>query len=137
MRYAIVRLFALCSIVLTVLVACGGGGGGGGGSSSGGGGGSSVVTAPTGVGTSAGNGQITISWTAVSGATSYNIYWALSPGVSRASTKISGVTSPYVHGSLANGTTYYYVVTAVNSGGESAVSSEVFDTPTLAPPPPP
>ena len=102
------------------------------------GGGSAIPSAPSGVNASAGNQQVTISWSAVSGATSYNIYWATAPGVTKSSTKITGVASPSTHGGLANGTTYYYVVTAVNSGGtESAVSSEVFATPTLAPPPPP
>ena len=33
--------------------------------------------------------------------------------------------SPYNHNSLTNGTTYYYIVTAVNSVGESVPSSEV------------
>ena len=34
-------------------------------------------------------------------------------------TPIANVTSPHVHGSLLNGTAYYYVVTASNVAGES------------------
>ena len=40
-------------------------------------------------------------------------------------TKITGATSPYSHTALTNGTTYYYIVTAVNLGGESAASTQV------------
>jgi inhibitor of cysteine peptidase len=87
--------------------------------------------APTGVSASAGNGQATISWNAVSGATSYNIYWSTTSGVTKTSgTKITGAASPYSHTGLINGTTYYYIVTAVNSFGESSESSQVSATPT-------
>jgi hypothetical protein len=87
-------------------------------------------SAPTGVSASAGNGQATISWSSVSTATSYNIYWSTTSGVTKTTgTKISNVTSPYTHTGLTNGTTYYYVVTTVNSSGESSESSQVSGTP--------
>ena len=35
-------------------------------------------------------------------------------------TQITGATSPYTQAALVNGTTYYYIVTAVNAAGESA-----------------
>jgi hypothetical protein len=78
----------------------------------------------------AGSAQNTITWGAVSGATSYNLYWT-SDGTTPtlASTKIAGVTSAYVHSPLTNGTAYKYAVTAVNSAGESAVSNVVSATP--------
>jgi fibronectin type 3 domain-containing protein len=82
--------------------------------------------APAGVSATPGDAQVTVAWGAVSGAASYNLYWATTPGVTKANgTKIAGATSPYVHGSRTNGTTYYYVVTAVNAGGESASSAQV------------
>ena len=84
----------------------------------------SVPAAPTGLTATAGNGQATVAWTAVSDATSYNIYWSTTAGVTTGNgTLISGVTSPYVQAGLSGGTTYYYVVTAVNSHGESLPSS--------------
>ena len=95
------------------------------------------LPAPTGVTATPGNGQVTIAWTAVADATSYNIYWSTTPGVTPANgTKITGATSPYVHPGLINGTTYYYVVTAVGGTGESAPSSEVSAIPSAAPAPP-
>ena len=92
-----------------------------------------VPAAPTGVTATAGDGQVTISWPAVSGASSYNIYWATTTGVTPATgTLIANATSPYVQTGLTNGTTYYYAVTAVNSAGESNPSSEVSATPASA-----
>ncbi|MFZ2948581.1 MAG: DUF5666 domain-containing protein, partial [Desulfuromonadaceae bacterium] len=78
--------------------------------------------------------QITLSWNGVSGATSYNIYWSTTTGVTPATgAKITGAASPYVHTGLTASTTYYYVVTAVNSVGESAPSAQVSATPTSTP----
>ncbi len=91
--------------------------------------------APTGVAASAGYSSATISWDAVSGAISYNIYWSTTAGVTPANgTKIAGATFPYLQTGLTNGITYYYVVTAVNANGESAPSSQVSATPSLATP---
>ena len=67
-------------------------------------------------------------------ATSYNIYWSTTTGVTTASgTKITGVGSPHIHSGLINDTTYYYVVTAVNNDGESTPSSQVSAIPSVAP----
>ncbi len=98
------------------------------------------VEAPVNVKAAAGNEQVTITWDSVDGATSYNIYWSDAAGVTKATgTKIAEATSPYVHltGEGSNGKTFYYVITAVSAGGESAESAEVYATPELAPPPPP
>jgi hypothetical protein len=84
---------------------------------------------PTGVSASPGDGEVTIAWMPVTGATSYNIYGSITAGVTTTGTKITGATSPYTQTGLTNGTPYYYVVTSVNGNGESAVSSQVTATP--------
>jgi fibronectin type 3 domain-containing protein len=86
--------------------------------------------APAGVTAASGDGQVTITWPPVAGATSYTIYWSTSAGVTKGTgTALGGVTSPYVHTARTNGTTYHYVVTASNANGESVDSNEVSATP--------
>ena len=93
---------------------------------------------------SAGDGQITLSWQDVSGASSYNIYGAQTSGVTpetyanlTGGLRAQGVVSPYVLTDLSNGTTYYLVVTAIDADGiESTYSGEISATP-IAPPSPP
>lgn len=93
-----------------------------------------IPTAPAGVTAAGGANQVSISWSAVSGATSYNIYYATASGVTKASgAKITNASSPYVQTGLAAGTTYYYIVTAVNSAGEGAASAQA-SAATNAPP---
>lgn len=93
-------------------------------------------SSPSSVQAKTGDGKVTLSWNAVSGATSYNLYMAAQSGVTKSnySLKTGGmkheaVTSPYEHTGLTNGATYYFVVTAVNSNGESSESSEVSAAP--------
>ncbi len=75
-----------------------------------------------------GYGQVTLSWNPVSGASSYNIYWRASPGVTTGSTKITGAAIPYSHVGLTYGRQYYYRVSAVNAAGESLLSAETMST---------
>lgn len=92
---------------------------------------------PTGIQVTGGDAQVTISWTGVTGATSYNVYYGTAAGVTTTSgTLVANATSPQVITGLTNGTTYYFVVTAVDATGESVVSSEKSATPSVAPQPP-
>lgn len=80
-----------------------------------------------------------ISWDLSPGAFEYNIYWATDVNVTRETgTKISGITGPpFTHTGLNPGTTYYYVVTALDQIEtptgivitESVESKEVSATP--------
>ncbi|NMC72752.1 MAG: hypothetical protein GYA56_00040, partial [Geobacteraceae bacterium] len=83
-----------------------------------------------------GNQSVTLSWedkTATKAETAtYNIYFSTSPGVTKTKsgvTKIAGVTSPYIHTGLSNGSAYYYVVTKVSNGREGAESYEASAVP--------
>jgi O-glycosyl hydrolase len=98
-------------------------------------GGVSAPPAPTGLTATAGNAQVTLNWTASTGATSYNIYRSTTSGGEGGTPYRTGVsTTSFTDTGLTDGTTYYYQVTAVNSGGESPKSSEASATPNLAPP---
>jgi fibronectin type 3 domain-containing protein len=91
-------------------------------------------TAPTGLAATAGNAQVSLSWNASSGATSYHVKRSTTSG---GETQISAPTSnSFADSELTNGTKYFYVVSAVNSGGESTNSSEVSATPSAPATPP-
>jgi len=101
------------------MLSCGGGGYGGGG-----GGGGNPPSAPTGLIATAGDKQVGLTWTASSGATSYNVKRATTSGGTY-TTVHSPASASYTDTGLTDGTKYFYVVSAVNSYGESGNSSEV------------
>lgn len=62
----------------------------------------------------------TLTWSEVAGAKHYNLYWQTAADITiNNGAVINSVTSPFEHAGLINGSTYYYMVTAVNSWGES------------------
>jgi hypothetical protein len=92
------------------------------------------IKPPTNLTTSAGDSQVTLSWDAVTGVTGYNVKRSITAGgpYTTIATNVTGTS--YVDNTVANGTTYYYVVTAVDSSGtESANSNEASATPVAAP----
>src|SRR5262249_39809403 len=63
-------------------------------------------------------------------ASSYSIYRGTSAGGESTTAIATGVTATsYTDTTAANGTTYYYIVKAINAGGASAASNEVSATP--------
>jgi fibronectin type 3 domain-containing protein len=90
-----------------------------------------VASIPSGLHAAAGNSQVALSWTASSGATSYHVKRATVSGGPYAQVAAPTATSDTDTG-LTNGTTYFYVVSAVNSAGESANSAQVSATPAAA-----
>jgi len=93
-------------------------------------------SAPTGLMATTNYGQVTLTWNASSGATSYNIKRSLTSGGPYTTIGTSTTTS-FTDTTVLNGVTYYYVVSAVNSGGESPNSAEVSTTPPVPAPPAP
>jgi fibronectin type 3 domain-containing protein len=89
---------------------------------------------PTGAAASAGNGSVTLTWSAVPGAVSYQVFEGTAPGAEAAAPVQSGVTATSVTVSgLTNGQTYYLYVEAVDAGGSSSPSAQVSATPQAPP----
>ncbi|OIQ88781.1 amylopullulanase precursor [mine drainage metagenome] len=75
-------------------------------------------------------GQVSLSWSAVSGASTYNLYRGTTAGGEGSTPYATGITgTTYTDSSVTAGTAYYYTVSASNSAGSSAQSSEVTATP--------
>lgn len=88
-----------------------------------------VPATPTGLVATAGNAQVTLSWSASSGALTYNVKRSTTNG-GPYTTIATGLTSTgYTNTGLTNGTPYYYVVSASNSVGESGNSNQASATP--------
>ena len=90
-----------------------------------------VPPAPLGLTATPGNTQIVLAWSAVSGAPSYHVQRALVSG-GPYTVVASPVSAGYTDTALVNGTAYYYVVTAVNTNGDSLPSNEATATPQTA-----
>ena len=91
------------------------------------GGGTAVPSAPTGVSATrnpAGSTTVTVSWNAVSGATSYKIYYS---STNTGSGSLDGTSTTTSFTSTGNSTdsTWYFRVSAVNNAGEGSPSSWV------------
>ena len=86
----------------------------------------SAPSAPTGVTAAASSSDsITVSWNTVSGATEYYVYRAMSYSgtYTRVGSASTITLTSYTDTGLAANTTYYYKVSAKNSGGESGKST--------------
>lgn len=87
-----------------------------------------VPAAPTGVSTSGATASsLTVSWSAVSGATSYNVYRNGS-----IANPLALTSTTFTNTGLAASTTYSFTVTASNANGESAQSSPASGTTSAA-----
>ena len=87
---------------------------------------------PANPGASAGNGSVALTWNASTGSATitYNVYRSTTSGGEGATPLAKGITSAsYTDSTVSNGTTYYYTVSATNSVGTSAQSTQVMATP--------
>ena len=89
-----------------------------------------VPDVPTGLSETSGNTQVALSWSPSNGATNYNVKLSTTNGGPYTTIGSTSATS-YTNSGLANGTTYYYVVSAVNSFGESSNSVQISATTTV------
>jgi thermitase len=85
--------------------------------------------APTNLVATAGNAQVSLTWGASTGATSYNVKRSTTTGGPYTTIKTGQTSASYTDTGVTNGTKYYYVVTAVNGNGESGNSNEANATP--------
>lgn len=92
---------------------------------------------PIGLTAAAGDRQVALDWTTNTDQdlAGYNVYRSITRGGPYTRLNISSVTSSdYTDSTVDNGTTHYYVVTAVDSAvGESGNSGQVSATPTVIP----
>ena len=85
------------------------------------------------------NGTVKLDWAQVASAVSYSIARSSSSGTGYATIAqvSSGATTTYTDSNVANGTTYYYVLTASNGTCSSGNSTEVSAAPSCSAPAPP
>lgn len=95
-----------------------------------------VLGAPEQLTVDGGRARVTVTWSGVNGATTYNIYYStITPVDPGTASKVANVGSGQTIRGLTNGTRYYVVVTSVGASGESFVSKEVSAVPSDPAPP--
>jgi beta-lactamase superfamily II metal-dependent hydrolase len=80
-------------------------------------------SAPTSLVATPGNAQVSLAWGTSAGATGYNVYRSTTSGFYTTALASNVPTNAYLDTTVANGTTYYYIVKATN-GEESGPSNE-------------
>ncbi len=83
---------------------------------------------PAGLVATGGTASVALTWTASAGATSYSIYRGTAPGAEGGTPAGTATSNSFTDTGLTNGTTYYYTITASNTAGTSAHSSEAHAT---------
>lgn len=86
---------------------------------------------PSGLTATAGNGVVNLSWTASAGpVTSYNVKRSTTQGIGHVTiANVLAPTTTFTDNGVTNGTTYFYIVTALNGAIESVPSNEASATP--------
>jgi len=84
-----------------------------------------TLVAVTGFNATAGNNQVTLSWTGITDIATYMIHFKAETGVTINDSSISSNSSPYVHTGLTNSTKYCYIIVY----STAPATSEVCATP--------
>ena len=92
--------------------------------------------AATGLSATAGNGQVSLQWSAAAGATGYTVKRATTSGGPYTTIRTNLVGTTLVDPGLTNGTTYFYIVNGTNAEGDGLSSTQAFATPSAGPQPP-
>jgi len=82
------------------------------------------------------NTAVTLSWSPVSTASSYNVYWDVDINEENEIDDTSAINNKethFTHSNLQNGKTYWYAISSLGAGGESARTAFISATP-VAPP---
>jgi hypothetical protein len=91
----------------------------------------SVPAVPTTVTATSGSLSVALTWDAMTGATSYRIYWNTTGNVTTLDSELNpGITSALTHTGLVAATKYYYRILSINAGGASELCAEVSATAT-------
>lgn len=133
----LVSFFILSITLLVSLSGCGGGNPAGGGTGGGTGGGATALTAPTLSATATSSSSINLSWNAVSGATTYNVWSApttyLPPGMYDVLSFVASTsTTSYNVSALSANKNYTYYVNATGPNNSTSPNSASASATTLA-----
>lgn len=90
---------------------------------------------PSGLTATAGDGEVALAWNSPGNATGYNVQRSASNSGPYAIIATNQEAMRFTNFGLSNGTTYYFVVSALNSAGESANSAAVAAQPVSLSPP--
>lgn len=92
-----------------------------------------TAPAPTNLTAVGGDARVTLSWSAVAGATGYRVYRGIMSNTQgTTSLEPSPTVATFIDTNVTNGITYFYKVTAMVTGAESARLTEASATPTAA-----
>ncbi len=89
----------------------------------------SIPSSPTNLTATLGNTQVLLNWDQLTEADTYTVKRSTTQGGPYTTIAENITETSYLDTSVVNGTTYYYVVTAVNTAGESDPSNEASATP--------
>jgi fibronectin type 3 domain-containing protein len=87
------------------------------------------LAAPTGLTATPGNGNVTLNWTASTGASGYTVERSTTNGIGYTAIATNVSATSYKDTTATNGTTYYYIVVATNASGTSGTSAQASGTP--------